>query len=53
MALANDNVYLYGLELIYRYRVRWIEAAAASPVSAAGALALVALKRVKTQTLVV
>ncbi|CAL1160877.1 unnamed protein product [Cladocopium goreaui] len=31
-ALANDNWFGYPTELLYTYRVRWIEAAAASPV---------------------
>ena len=31
-ALANDNWFGYPTELLYTYKVRWIEAAAASPV---------------------
>ena len=31
MALANDNCYGYALLIIYRWQVRWIEAAAACP----------------------
>ncbi|CAK9039941.1 unnamed protein product [Durusdinium trenchii] len=31
-ALANDNWYGYPTELLYKHKVRWIEAAAASPV---------------------
>ena len=30
-ALANDNFYGYAPEVIYKHRVRWIEAAAACP----------------------
>ena len=31
MALANDNLWGYGVEEIYEWKVRWIEAAAATP----------------------
>jgi len=31
-ALANDNFFGFPTELIYKWKVRWIEAAAASPV---------------------
>ncbi|CAK9020583.1 unnamed protein product [Durusdinium trenchii] len=31
-ALANDNWYGYPTELLYKHKVRWIEAAAASPL---------------------
>ena len=31
MSLCNDNLWGYSCEIIYKYRVRWLEAAIVSP----------------------